>query len=174
MRTVVIFFLPLLLLSGNLHSQPLERISIYLDSKQVSKEAKDYYNGKFMAAGDSRTLSILDSVATTNHATRPFYLLLMSRMMKTANGALAETIGACCRKFIEQHPNQTVSFLFNERGQKFMDSWGKVIAAELMINCKDQSKVCSRNSLAIALQRVKPANRKHLEQIYEKVSLYCR
>ena len=172
MRFFVILLL--LLLSGKLFSQSLDRISKYLDSKHISQVAKDYYNGKFAATADSRTLSILDSVSTTNHTTRPFYLLLMSRMMKTANGALAEIIGTRCKEFVEQHPNQTVSFLYNERGRKFLENWGKAIAAELTIDCEEQPKACSRKSLAIATQRVKSTNKKLLEQLYEKVALYCR
>ena len=174
MRTFIILILLLVLLSGKLFSQPLDRISSYLDSKHISQLAKDFYNGKFPAVDDSRTLSILDSVTTTNHTTRPFYLLLMSRMMKTADGALAETIGARCKDFVEQHPNQTISFLFNERGRKFLDSWAKAIAVELTIGCKDQPRVCSRQSFAVAMQRVKPANKKLLEQLYEKIAMYCR
>lgn len=174
MRTFIILILSLLLLSGKLFSQPLDRISSYLDSKYISQVAKDYYNGKFTATDDSRTLSILDSVATANHSTRPFYLLLMSRMMKSADGALSEAIGERCKDFVEQHPNQTISFLFNERGQKFLDSWGKAIAAELTIDCEDHPKACSRQSFAIAMQRVKPTNKKLLEQLYEKVALHCR
>jgi hypothetical protein len=173
MRTFLI--LSLLLLSGQLFGQPLDRISKYLDSKHISQPAKDYYNGKFIAAvDDSRTLSILDSVATANHTARPFYLLLMSRMMKTADGALAAAIGLRCKDFVEQHPNQTISFLFNERGRKFLDSWGKTIAAELAIDCEEQPKACSRKSYTVAVQRVKPTNKKLLEQLYEKVALYCR
>lgn len=174
MQTRNLLLASFILLSGKLFSQPLNRISIYLDSKQISQAAKDYYNGKFTAADDDRTHALLDSVATTNYTTRPFYLLLMSRMMKTADGALAEAIGVRCKEFVEQHPNQTVSFLFNERGRKFLDSWAKVVAAELTIECEQQPKACSRQSLAVAVQRVKPANKRLLEQLYEKVAMYCR
>jgi len=94
--------------------------------------------------------------------------------MKTADGALAEAIGVHCKAFVEQHPNQAVSFLFNERGLKFLDNWAKAIAAELSIKCEDKPKTCGRQSLAIAMQKVKPANKKLLEQLYEKVIANCR
>jgi len=174
MRRFVFLSIAILCFATKSFGQSLGRITLYLDSKQISQVAKDYYHGKFNASEDNRTFSILDSICTTNNATRPFYLLLVSRMMIKADGTLAEALGTYCKNFAEQHPNQIIAFLFAESGHRYQDGWAKAIAGELMIDCEYQSKTCSRTSFSIAAKKVKPFHKRSLEQFYEKITAYCR
>jgi len=57
------FILPFLL-TLKIYGQAPHDVKFYLDNKQVSKNAKDFYNGKFKATDDVRTFSIIDSLKT--------------------------------------------------------------------------------------------------------------
>ena len=56
----IALFLPSLFLVQPVKAQAPEEPEYYLNLKTVSKNAKNYYYGKFHASDDDRTFSILD------------------------------------------------------------------------------------------------------------------
>ncbi len=63
MKLYLILFLSFL--SAVCFGQSPDDLSFYLNNKQISKTAKDFYNKKFKASDDQRTFSITDSLETS-------------------------------------------------------------------------------------------------------------
>lgn len=166
-----------LLLTLKVFGQAPLSINFYLDNKYVSKTAKDFYNGNFRATDGSKTFSIIDSLKTENDLTRPFYIFLVSKIMNKADGALSESIGASCKKFIESNPDFLIDFL-NSKSKlienDFLDNWTKHVAGEFIITCEGKEKECIKKSLQKALKQVKPDNKSKLTTFYHKIEIYCR
>lgn len=170
-----LYFILLLLLTCKLYGQAPLDPKFYLDNKQVSKTAKDFYNGKFKASDDTKTFSILDSLKTKNNLARPFYIYLVSTMLDKADGALSEELGNKCKEFIEQYPDRLIDFLYSDSklvDKKFTDNWANAIAGEFMIDCEGQEKQCIKRSLQIALTKTKAENKAKLTNFYHKTESY--
>lgn len=149
---------------------------LYLESNQVSKTAKDFYNGKFNAADDTKTFSIIDSIKTTNNFTRPFYMLLVSKMIAKADGALAESLGASCKEFVELYPDFLIDFLYSKStivDKSFIDKWAKQIAGAFMIDCEGKEKQCIKQSLQKASTKGRLNNKRKLTDFYQKIQSHC-
>jgi hypothetical protein len=169
-------FFELIFLTFKVYGQSPVDIVFYLNNKQVSKTAKDFYHGKFKASDDAKTLSILDSVNTNNNLTRPFYIYLVSKMLDKSDGALAEALSNSCKEFVELNPDQAIEFLYSHNkivDKKFIDAWASQIASEFMTNCEKKEKQCIEKSLRQALTTCKVGNKKSLTGFYKKIESYC-
>lgn len=170
-------FLALLIsISIRLTAQPLQPIATYLNSKQVSAAAKDYYNGKFSATDDDRTFSIFDSLRTTNNATRPFYIFLTSRILQHVDGALSEMAGLTCQDFIEKHPNELATYLRSLRKlqrEKETDRWAMSTYSEFAIGCEANVLPCIDKSYKIAASKVSKANKEALDNLFVLIRHYA-
>ena len=157
-------------------AQPLLPINTYLNNKQVSATAKEYYHGKFKASDDDRTFSIFDSLWTRNNATRPFYIFLTSRILEHADGALSEMAGSYCKGYIEQHPDQLVTYLKSlnkTRREKEEDEWAMAISGEFAIDCDGNVLTCINKSHKIALAKVSKQNKEILNELYVLIRHYA-
>jgi len=153
----------MIIISTHIHAQQLKDFNFYLESNEVSKEAKDFYNNKFKASDDERTMSILDSLRTKNNSTRPFYLYLVSKMLIKADGAVAEVLGNTCKEFVEMHPNQYISFLSSDGiSEKYLKNWAMAIAQEFMIVCEGTELKCINKSFEATLKKCTPKNQSKL------------
>jgi hypothetical protein len=142
----------------------------------VSKNAKDFYNGKFKASDDARTFSIIDSLKTKNNLTRPFYIYLSSKMLDKADGALSEKLGTSCKNLTEQHPDHLIDFLYSGKKLadiKYIENWAQIIANEFMIDCERQEKECLKKSMQATLAKSRANNKSKLTEFYHKIERYC-
>jgi hypothetical protein len=161
--------------SVTVFAQAPSSIKFYLASKQISKNAKDYYYNKFMAIDNERTFSIIDSLESKNNTTRPFYIFLVSRMLKKADGALSEAMGVRCKKFIESNPDFLIEFLFSKSKMienNFLFEWVSQLYMEFSIDCDEYSVKCTKQSLSKALKKVKLTNVAKLKFIYQKIEKF--
>ena len=161
---------------SKIYGQTITDISVYLNDKQISKSAKDFYKGKFKASDDSNTLSILDSFYTKNNHTRPFYFYLVSMMLKKTDGSLSEALSNSCEEYLERHPDNIIDFLYSTNklvDEKLKDNWAKIIAAEFMIICEGSEKICIKKSLEKGLLKSRNENRAKLTLFYQRISSYC-
>ena len=73
---------------------------------------------------------MLDSLNTKNAATRPFYILLVSRIIEKVDGGLAEMVLPSCADFFKNNPDALLEFLYSDnkftKGFKF--EWASAIA----------------------------------------------
>ena len=172
---VRVLLLLLVMIPGFIYAQNSEEMKIYLDNKQVSKAAKDFYSGKFKATDNDKTLSIIDSLRTKNSFTRPFYLYLVSKMMDKSDGALSEALGNSCKEFVEDSPNSAIEFLYQNNkiaNHVTVDNWAKIIEGEFMIVCENDEKECVGKSLQKTLLKTKAANRSNVNDLYQRIKKY--
>jgi hypothetical protein len=171
-----LYFTIFLFLTFKVYGQAPLDIKSYLDSKQVSKAAKDFYYGKFKATDDTKTFSIIDSLKTKNNLTRPFYIFLVSKIIDKADGALSESLGVSCKDFIESHPDFLIDFLYSKStivDKRFLGNWANQIAGEFMIDCEGKEKQCIKKSLQKASTKIKLDNKSKLTAFYHKIESYC-
>ncbi len=170
------YFTIFLFLAFKAHGQPPLDINFYLDNKQVSKTAKDFYHDKFKATDNTKTFSIIDSLKTTNNLTRPFYIYLVSKIIGKTDGALSESLGVSCKDFIESRPDFLIDFLYSKNkivDNQFLDNWANQIAGEFMIDCEGKEKQCISKSLQKASTKIRLDNKYRLKSFYDKVGSYC-
>jgi hypothetical protein len=154
-------------------AQAPQDIGYYLSHPQIAVSAKDYYNGKFKASDDAQTFSILDSLRTKNDSTRPFYILLVSSMLRKSDGALSEALGNACLNFLESHANQTIAFLYSNTAlvkSEYKKDWAKIVAGEFMIACEGKEKACLKSSHQKAMATTDPKNKKRLHDLYDTIT----
>ncbi len=176
MKPVFLIILPSFLLLHT-QAQPPQDLAYYLNNPTISTAAKDYYAGKYKASDDARTLSILDSLKTTNNSTRPFYIYLVSKMMKRSDGALSEALGEVCRNFAEWHPDEAIAFLYSNKAManpEFIDSWAKILAGEFRIDCEGKEQPCIKASLNKATAKCNAKNRKDLKDLYARIATFAK
>ncbi len=161
--------LTILLFKG--YGQKSIDLSYYLKNKAISQPAKDFYYHKFPASDDEKTFSIIDSLTTDNNSTRPFYLYLVSNMLKKSDGALAESLGNSCNTFLQSHPNQILEFLYTNRisSPEFIDLWAYAIAGEFMITCEGKENQCVTASFNKLLLKCKTDNKSLLRVFFKKI-----
>lgn len=159
----------IILIVTNLSAQPLANISTYLDNPGIPKAAKLFYEGKIKASDDSITFSIIDSLSTKNGSTRPFYILLVTRMNEIADGGLAEIVFPACTHFFEKNPNELIEFLYAKNGTVkyyFRTDWAYTIA-NWMQEVHDGNEKRYLIKLKADMQRItKPKNMNDLEDFY--------
>lgn len=167
----------LLLLTFKIYGQAPVDINFYHDNKQISKTAKDFYFDKFKAADDTRTFSIIDSLKTKNNQTRPFYILLVSKIIDKSDGALSESLGVSCKDFLESQPDFLIDFLYSKNkivDKHYFDNWAHIIAGEFMIDCEEKEKKCIKKSLQQTSTKVELGNKSKLTDLYHQIESYCR
>lgn len=165
-----------MLLTIKAHGQSPLDMKFYLENKQISKSAKDYYNGKFKAIDNAKTFSIIDSLKTKNNLTRPFYIFLVSKIIGKADGALSESLGVSCKVFLESQPDFLIDFLYSTNPiikKNFLDNWADQIAGEFMIDCEEKEKKCIVKSFKKALTKSRSVNKFKLTEFYKKIERYC-
>jgi len=175
-RIMKLYFTIFLLLNFKVYGQAPLDIKSYLDNKQVSKTAWDFYYGKFKATDDNKTFSILDSLDTKNNLTRPFYIYLVSKILDKADGALSEYLGISCKEFIESHPDFLIDFLYSKSNivdKRFLGNWANEIAGEFIIDCEGKEKQCIKKSLQKVSINVKLDNKSKLTAFYNTIESYC-
>jgi hypothetical protein len=176
MKIEKILFAGFILLHLSSSGQAPGDIKGYLNNKNVSIVAKDFYSGKFKASDDERTLSILDSLKTRNNLTKPFYIYLVSIMMDKSDGALSEVLGEASKEFIEHNPNEAIDFLYSSNKvliKKFRRNWAFRIGGEFVITCEGKEKECAKKSLEQTVIKISRGNKSKLTQFYKQIEAYC-
>jgi hypothetical protein len=90
-------------------------IKYYLDNKNCSQIAKDYYNRKFIPTDNDSTTALLNLSIIDDTILRPFYFWCLNRIIDEADGALMEYVGVPARKFIEKYPNEYFNYVKTKR-----------------------------------------------------------
>lgn len=174
MQKVIITFFLINCFSFVVSAQDRAQLDQFLNNKSISKAAKEYYQGKFKAADNAKTFSILDSISTKNAETRPFYLFLTTQIMKNSDGALSEELGLRAKKYLEQHPDWALIFLQgNLAAPASISIWAKAIAGEINIDCEGEEKQCAKQWYDKANKKTSTKNKQTLTELYRQVSARC-
>jgi hypothetical protein len=174
MQKVISAFVFLILFSIASTAQDKKELDLFLKNEDIPKTAKDYYKGKFKAADDAKTFSILDSIGTNNPYTRQFYLYLATQMMEKSDGALSEELGVRTKEYLEQHPNWALAFLQGSLATPSFNSiWAQKIAGEIMIDCEGKEKQCAKVWYEKTLKKTNTQYKSTLKALYLQVSTQC-
>lgn len=174
MQKAIIAFFFLTFFSLVVTAQDKNQVDLFLKNNSISTAAKEYYQGKFKAADNAKTFSILDSISTNNAETRPFYLYLSTQIMKISDGALSEELGVRAKEYLEKHPNWALAFLNSKlSAASFIAVWAKTIADEINIDCEDKEQLCAKEWYENALKKTNPENKPTLKELYKQVAARC-
>jgi hypothetical protein len=136
-------------------------VDFYLSHKGIDPNSKLLYEGKWEASDDDHTFAMLDSVMTRNVETRPFYFYLFNRVMKIADGALAEYVGMICARYFHQYPCEFMAMQADATYDVDVSRWAEFIALELYLSesfkkysAELKTKDCSSKELTSFLKDI--------------------
>lgn len=157
-----------ILVVTNLSAQPLVNINTYLNNPGIPKAAKLFYDGKIKASDDSITFSLIDSLNTKSRSTRPFYILLVSRIIEKADGGLAEMVLPSCANFFENSPDALLEFLYSDnkftKGFKF--EWASAIAGGVELGKNEDVRQYIDKAKGSVFKKTKQKNLENLKDFY--------
>ncbi|MEZ5017208.1 MAG: hypothetical protein R2800_09160 [Flavipsychrobacter sp.] len=172
MRSTLVKIFVLLMFSIASQAQELKPISFYLQHSGVSEDAIEFYTGRLTTKNIDKALETADSMFTDNNETRPFYILLTTRMLKTARGDLSKQLTVVCRHFAEQHPSDLAAFLYQKNhlvSSRFSDYWAYRIAVDIRVICDGDLMTCFKQSRNIALSNCVDKYKPKMEVLYNLV-----
>lgn len=88
-----------------------------LNSKNINKEAIEFYKGNFKIGDNTRTTALLEILTSISdkEKTAPFYFFLFNQICIKSDGALSEILGDYCQKMVLSSPSYVVNyFMSNE------------------------------------------------------------
>lgn len=144
----------------------------FLQRPDVSQAAKDLYTEGLNSGNTDKAYSVMDSVFTDNEATRPFYILLVSRMLPKADGDMMLELNIICRYLAEIYPSSVVSVLFGieyQTGDAEQEQWAHRMAVEIRITCGGDLMDCFKQSRYTALEHCAAEDKQRLEVLYNMV-----
>ena len=88
-------------------------IEYFLNAPEIHDLSKSFWQGEFRPSDDQPTQSILNNLETSNKKHLPFYILVVDKINKMADGALTEMTIYATRDLVE---NKTLEFFnfFND------------------------------------------------------------
>jgi len=168
-RTLIIFLLFLFI--NEVYGQAFLNEKEYLNSPAVSLEAKMFYKGK-VRIFDSDTLKrLLDSLGTTNNSTRPFYILLVSRLIEKADGGVGEMVFTSCVNLFENKPDALLEFLYadNKLTRGFKLDWADAIVRGTELARSENARQHIDKLKPGILKKIKQRNKADLEDFYSRI-----
>ena len=103
-------------------------VSYYINDKNCSGLAVDFYYGRLRPSDDGATTELLKLAATGNDKLRPFYRWCLNKTILVQDGALAELTGIPARIYAEKFPNEFFAYMdIDSSGEKIND-WIAAIA----------------------------------------------
>jgi len=76
----------------------------------VNNDARDFLYDSFKASDDDRTFALLDILVKAKGQSLPLYFFLFNKILKPADGALAEVMGTYCYKMLHNHPVYVIRY----------------------------------------------------------------
>jgi hypothetical protein len=104
----------------SINSKP---INFYLQNKNCSPLAKNFYNGKFIPSDNDSTTMLLNLSITSDTILRPFYFWCLNSVIDQADGALMEYVGVPARRYIEKYPKEYFTYMSTKQFRKSKNNW---------------------------------------------------
>jgi len=103
-------------------------VKFYIDNKNCSPIAIDFYLGEFRPTDNNTTAALLSLVTTNDNSLRPFYRWCLNKTIQIQDGALAEMTGVPARHYAEKFPKEFFEYMdFDTTGDKYSD-WVSAIS----------------------------------------------
>jgi hypothetical protein len=144
-------------------------VSFYLAHPQIPQICKDLYVQRRSPMDNNAGITVGDSLATSNKETAPFYFLTMTRMLKKANGAVAEEMGFMAKAYLEQNLLTFLKYFTEEPllTKEDFNDWATAIAAEIQISAEgEEQKEADKMSVRLkaSSSSASPAQKQKLEE----------
>ena len=95
-------------------------VSYYLNDKNCSGLASDFYYGILRPSDDGTTDELLKLATSDNNKLRPFYRWCLNKTIIIQDGALGEHTGVPARKYAEKFPQEFFSYMdIDTSGEKY-------------------------------------------------------
>ena len=172
MRLRVINIFVFLMASLLAQGQALKPVNFYLQHSGVSENAIDFYTGRLSVMDADKAMEIADSMFTENDETRPFYILLTTRMLKVSRGKLSKQLTIISRHFAEQHPSELSAFLYQKNSlisRDFPDYWAYRLSVDIRVMCEYELLTCFKESRNVALKNCSEKYKPQIEILYNIV-----
>jgi hypothetical protein len=103
-------------------------VNYYINDKDCSGLALDFYYGKLRPSDDGSTTELLKLAVTDNKKLRPFYRWCLNKTLIVSDGALGELTGVPARQYAEKFPDEFFEYLDStDDGSKYK-MWTEAIA----------------------------------------------
>lgn len=102
-------------------------VRYYIENKNCSQTAIDFYFGKHRPADDQKTEKLLGLVTTEDSELRPFYRWILNKTILIQDGALAEETGIPARQYAEKFPNEFFEYMDMEKSNEKYVNWYNAI-----------------------------------------------
>lgn len=97
-------------------------VRFYLENKNCSPIAKDFYFGKYRPTDEPKTAELLNLATTEDNHLRPFYRWILNKTIQIQDGALGEYTGLPARKYAEKFPKEFFEYMdYDKTGQKYIE-----------------------------------------------------
>lgn len=97
-------------------------VSYYINDKDCSGLAIDFYYGELRPSDNGITSELLKLVSTDNNKLRPFYRWCLNKTIQIQDGALGEYTGVPARKYAEKFPEEFFEYMdYDTTNEKYLE-----------------------------------------------------
>jgi hypothetical protein len=98
-------------------------VKYYVDNKNCSPIAIDFYFGDFRPTDNNTTAALLSLVTTDDNSLRPFYRWCLNKTIQIQDGALAEYTGVPARQYAEKFPKEFFKYIDSDTTKAKYSDW---------------------------------------------------
>ena len=148
----------------------------YLSDEKIPKVFKDVFLQKqSLFEEEEKTLTLIDSLFSTDKERHPFYFALVTRATWWSDGAFSEPLGMAVKEYVEFNTQQFLEYFSTETILTLFDfkKWAEYTLGEILIEYEDNFKMEIENTRALmkkncngcSLEKIKMIN-KFIEYMY--------
>ena len=120
-------------------------VSYYLKHDRVLEEAKQLWLENIVPSDNQATTKVLEKLLSSDEELRPFYILVIGKIMNKTDGALTETLAPWCFRFINTYTKAFFSFFqephcLAEKLQPHYSNWTEQYAVYLSLKCDPEGE----------------------------------
>jgi len=108
----------------------------YLANTKLKEVAQMILDDKIQPSDNDVTFSIMDSLLSQKTEDRKFYFSVFLKILKKADGALAEAVGLPAMNYVEKYTTEFIELSSNISDDQF-DSWASFIGFEIFLSSQD-------------------------------------
>ena len=115
-----------------------------IDSRTI---AERFMNDELLPSDNFVTFRILDSLTSPNTETREFFLPVFNKILRQADGALAEVMGTPIIEYLKMYPNE---FISTTKSEELFELYSNYAAYELYFSDDYKSDIAELERTAIS------------------------
>ena len=149
-------------------------VKFYIDNKNCSPIAIDFYLGEFRPTDNNTTAALLSLATTDNNSLRPFYRWCLNKTIQIQDGALAEYTGVPARQYAEKFPKEFFEYIDSDTTQGKYGDWVSSISYSCFYDKDDYKKPADiRKRMSQAMRTNCKNCRDHLKKRIDKFASDC-